>query len=186
MQVPEDARRCQKYKEIPMVMAIDGNPFASGCGQQTRFVPGLQAVCPRATRPRCCSGLPVSQLHSAPTWWVQRRGRQPRRFYYPTRQAKKCRNVSTCWILLTMWYQNKLSQENVFLALRPGMMEITKMHERLRANPLFSDPSSCHLGQQNQVVPGSHWNAFAEENFFCWGNTDSALLTDSDSIIIII
>ena len=23
------------------------------------------------------------------------------------------------------------------------MMEITKMHERLRGNPLFSDPSSC-------------------------------------------
>ena len=28
-------------------------------------------------------------------------------------------------------------------SLRPGMMEITKMHERLRGNPLFSDPSSC-------------------------------------------
>ena len=166
--MPEDARRCQKYKEIPMVMAIDGNPFASGCGQQTRFVPGLQAVCPRATRPRCCSGLPVSQLHSSNMMGPET-GATAKKvlhgFTIPQDKPKKCRNVSKCWILLTMWYQNKLSQENVFLALRPGMMEITKMHERLRANPLFSDPSSCHLGQQNQVVPGPRWNAFAEENF---------------------
>ena len=30
-----------------------------------------------------------------------------------------------------------------FLLLRPGMMEISKMHERLRSNHLFSDPSTC-------------------------------------------
>ena len=78
------------------------------------------------------------------------RGRSP--------SNKTSGNMSKCWILkihsaiLKKLFGvdhvvSQVDRKNVFPALRPGMMEITKMHERLRANPLFSDPSSCHLVQ---------------------------------------
>ena len=34
------------------------------------------------------------------------------------------------------------------------MMEITKMHERLRGNPLFSDPSSCLVLTLHSMLSG--------------------------------
>ena len=43
----------------------------------------------------------------------------------------------------------KSYQGHVETKPRPGMMEITKMHERLRGNPLFSDPSSCREPKSN-------------------------------------
>ncbi|CAJ1388740.1 unnamed protein product, partial [Effrenium voratum] len=44
--------------------------------------------------------------------------------------------------------------EGAILVFLPGMMEITKTHERLRANPLFSDPSSCLVLTLHSMLSG--------------------------------
>ncbi|CAK9008548.1 ATP-dependent RNA helicase dhx29 (DEAH box protein 29) [Durusdinium trenchii] len=44
--------------------------------------------------------------------------------------------------------------QGAILVFLPGMMEITKMHERLRGNPLFSDPSSCLVLTLHSMLSG--------------------------------
>ena len=119
-----------------------------------RFAPGLRAVCPRATRPRCYSGLPVSQLHSA-THGVQRhKGRRPR---------------SKCWILkvssqrffrscseLTMWEQvDRKKGVSAFKAGHDGD------HQDARAIE-----GKSPLQRSKLLSLGAAKSAFVEETFF--------------------
>lgn len=51
-------------------------------------------------------------------------------------------------------FSGVVRHEGAILVFLPGMMEITKMHERLRSNSLFSDPSTCLVLTLHSMLSG--------------------------------